>query len=69
MFCLEKKFKPIPNLEKKVLEVAQRELDENSPYSFTWTREEIASMGRNGEKVFGYTFYPKYIQKNADSEL
>lgn len=69
MFCLEKKFKPIPNLEKKVLEVAQRELDESSPYSFTWKREEIASRGRNGKKVVGYTFYPKYIQKNADSEL
>ena len=64
MLCLEKKFQPIPNLEKKVIDIAQRELDESSPYSFTWERQEVSSRGRNGKKVVGYTFYPKFIQKN-----
>lgn len=69
MFSLEKKLKKIDRLESVVFEVAQKELDENSPYSFTWEREEVASRGRNGKKVVGYTFYPKYIQKNKDKEL
>lgn len=69
MFSIEKKLKKIDRLESVVFEVAQKELDENSPYSFTWEREEVASRGRNGKKVVGYTFYPKYIQKNRDQEL
>lgn len=69
MFSIEKKLKKIDRLESVVFEVAQKELDENSPYSFTWEREEVASRGRNGKKVVGYTFYPKYIQKNKDQEL
>ena len=69
MFSIEKKLKKIDRLESVVFEVAQKELDENSPYSFTWEREEVASRGRNGKKVVGYTFYPKYIQKNRDPKL
>ena len=69
MFSIEKKLKKIDRLESVVFGVAQKELDENSPYSFTWEREEVASRGRNGKKVVGYTFYPKYIQKNRDQEL
>ena len=69
MFSIEKKFKAVADLERYVLEVAQKELDESSPYSFTWERQEVASRGRNGKKVVGYTFYPKYIQKNRDPEL
>lgn len=69
MFSIEKKLKKIDRLESVVFKVAQKELDENSPYSFTWEREEVASRGRNGKKVIGYTFYPKYIQKNKDQEL
>ena len=69
MFSIEKKLKKIDRLESVVFEVAQKELDENSPYSFTWEREEVSSRGRNGKKVVGYTFYPKYIQKNRDPKL
>ena len=69
MFSLEKKFKAVADIERYVLEVAQKELDESSPYSFTWERQEVASRGRNGKKVVGYTFYPKYIQKNKDPQL
>lgn len=68
-FCLEKKFKAIPDLERKVIETAKKELDDSSPYSFDWERNEVASRGRNGKKVVGYTFYPKFIQKNKDPEL
>lgn len=69
MFSLEKKLKKIDRLESVVFDVAQKELDESSPYSFTWKRVEIASRGRNGKKVVGYTFYPKYIQKNKDPQI
>lgn len=69
MLCLEKKFKAIADLERYVLEPAQKELDESSSYSFTWKRDEVASRGRNGKKVVGYIFTPKFIQKNKDQEL
>ena len=69
MFSIEKKFKAVADLERYVLEVAQKELNESSPYSFTWERQEVASRGRNGKKVIGYTFYPKCIQKNKDPQL
>ena len=69
MFSLEKKFKAVADIERFVLEVAQKELDESSPYSFTWERQEVSSRGRNGKKVVGYTFYPKFFQKNKDPQL
>ena len=69
MLCIDKKFKAISDLERYVLEVAKKELDESSPYSFTWERQEVSSRGRNGKKVVGYTLTPKYIQKNADPKL
>lgn len=69
MFCLEKKFKSIADLERYVLIPAKKELDEHSPYSFEWERMVVDSRGRNGKKVVGYTFTPKFIQKNRDPEL
>ena len=54
MFSLEKKFKAVADIERFVLEVAQKELDESSPYSFTWERQEVSSRGRNGKKVVGH---------------
>ena len=42
MFSLEKKFKAVADIERFVLEVAQKELDESSPYSFTWERQEVS---------------------------
>lgn len=69
MLCLENKFKAAPDFERYVLNVAQAEMDEHSPYSFTYKRETIKSRGRAGEKVVGYTFTPKLIVKNQDLAL
>lgn len=69
MFCLEKKFKSITDLERYVLIPAKKELDEYSPYSFDWERKSVDSRGRNGKKVVGYILRPKFIQKNRDPEL
>lgn len=58
-FKLTKKMSTPQKFEEKVLDVAKEELDAYSPFSFTYKRETIKSRGRNGEKVIGYTFYPK----------
>lgn len=66
---LTKKMRTVQKFENDVLDVAKRELDEKSPYSFKYERVTVPSRGRNGEKVIGYTFFPIYIQKNRDSEV
>lgn len=66
---LTKKMRTVQKFENDVLNVAKKELDEKSPYSFTYERVTVPSRGRNGEKVIGYTFYPVYIQKNRDPEV
>lgn len=55
--------------ETYILNIAQKELDEFSPYSFTYRRETIPSRGRTGQKVIGYTFFPVSIPKNRDEAL
>ena len=69
MFSLEKKFKAVADIERYVLEVAQKELDESSPYSFTWERQEVSSRGRNGKKVVGYTFYQSIFRRTKTHNL
>ena len=54
---------------ERCLEPARKELDENSPYSFTYEAEKVKSRGRNGEKIVGFTFYPRFKMKNRDEEL
>ena len=68
-FKLAGKYKRISTFEEKVLEVAKRELDEHSPYSFTYERITRRSRGRQGFKVTGYTFTPKFLHKNRDMKL
>lgn len=68
-FKLKGQYKRISNLEEKILKVAQKELDEYSPYSFDFERITIPSRGRQGYKVTGYTFIPKFIHKNRDEKL
>lgn len=68
-FKLKGQYKRISNFEEKILKVAQRELDESSPYSFTFERITIPSRGRQGYKITGYTFIPKFIHKNRAPEL
>lgn len=69
LFKIENKFKRIDTLEERVIETAKRELDESSPYSFTYERMTQPSRGRTGQKVVGYTFFPRYIQANRDPAL
>lgn len=68
-FKLKNKYKLVHDFEEKVLKVAQKELDESSPYSFTYEAITEPSRGRNGYKVTGYTFTPRFIMKNRDEEL
>lgn len=68
-FKLKGQYKRISTFEEKVLNVAKKELDEHSPYSFTYERITIPSRGRQGFKVTGYTFIPKFIHKNRDMKL
>lgn len=68
-FKLPKTMRLHHKFEEKVLDIAKRELDESSPYSFTYKRETIPWRGRTGEKVIGYTFYPVEIAKNRDPNL
>lgn len=68
-FRLTKKMSTPQKFEEKVLNVAQAELDEHSPMSFTYKRETVPSRGRNGERVIGYTFYPRPIPKNQNQQL
>lgn len=63
------KYKLVHDFETKVLDVAQKELDEYSPYSFTYEEITEPSRGRNGYKVTGYTFTPRFLLKNRDDEL
>ena len=68
-FCLKSKYKRADDFKKNVLDIARKELDENSPYSFTYEEITEHSRGRNGYKVTGYTFIPKFIHKNRDAKL
>lgn len=63
------KYKLVHDFEEKVLDVAQKELNEYSPYSFTYEEITVPSRGRKGYKVTGYRLYPCYIPKNRDVEL
>lgn len=65
----KEKYKRTDDFQKNILDVAQKELDEYSPYSFTYEEITEPSRGRLGYKVTGYTFIPKFIEKNRDKEL
>lgn len=68
-FQLKGQYKRISNFEEKVLKVAQKELDESSPYTFTFERITVPSRGRQGFKITGYRFIPHFKMKNRDEEL
>lgn len=68
-FKLKNKYKRADDFKKNILDVAKKELDESSPYSFTYEEITEPSRGRNGYKVTGYTFTPRFIMKNRDEEL
>lgn len=68
-FKLKGKYKIVSMFIERCLEPAKKELDESSPYSFTYKAEKVKSRGRNGEKIVGFTFYPHFKMKNRDEEL
>lgn len=63
MFKLENKYKDTNRFISKVIDVAQKELDEKSPYSFDY------KINKQGRKFHSITFYPKQIGKNQDPEI
>lgn len=68
-FKLKGKYKIVSMFIERCLEPARKELDESSPYSFTYEAAKVKSRGRNGEKIVGFTFYPRFNMKNRDEEL
>jgi predicted AAA+ superfamily ATPase len=63
MFKVEDKYKLTADFIRKTIDVAQKELDEKSPYSF------IYKPNKNGKKIDSITFYPVYKPENRDPEL
>jgi len=63
MFGVEKKYKMANDFIRKVIEAAKKELDEKSPYSFTYTPL------KTGRKMTSIKFYPYVIRENVDMEL
>lgn len=63
MFRLEGKYKQVNDFLKRVIEPAQKELNERAPYSF-----EFATK-KTGRKITHIKFYPVYIPENRDPEV
>ena len=62
MFGLEKKYKLTADFIKRVIDTAQKELNEKSPYSFEY------KPLKTGRKITRIKFYPIVIRENADAE-
>ena len=63
MFNLSEKYKLTADFIRRTIDVAKKELDKKSPYSFEY------SLIKEGRKIVGFNFYPVYIAKNRDPEL
>lgn len=63
MFMLEDKYSLVAMFIKKVVDVAKKELDEKSPYSFDY------KINKQGKKFHSITFYPKYKPEHRDEIL
>lgn len=63
MFKIEGKYKNNGDFRRDVIDVAKRELDAKSPYSFKYEER------KKGRKIIGFTFYPLLIPKNQDVAL
>lgn len=63
MFQIVDKYDRINDFAKRVLDVAKRELDKKSPYSFEYRYE------KTGRKVTAITFIPYEIPENRDERL
>jgi len=63
MFGVEEKYKKPNDFIRKVIESAKKELDEKSPYSFTFTPL------KTGRMITSIRFHPYSIRENADAEF
>ena len=63
MFHLVDKYSRVPDLIRRVIDPAKKELNKFSPYSFTY---QTLNKGR---KITGIKFYPIYLPKNRDQKL
>lgn len=63
MFQLRHKYERVNDLRKYVLDIAKRELDKCSPYTFSY------EMNKTGRKFTSVTFYPKYQPQFRDDDL
>jgi plasmid replication initiation protein len=63
MLMVEKKYKQINDFTKRVIDVAKKELDEKSPYTFDY--EKI----KEGRKYTKIKLSPIYKAKNRDADL
>jgi len=63
MFLIQDKYERVNDFKKYVLDIAIRELDKCSPYTFTY------KMNKTGRSFTSVTFYPKYQPQFRDSEL
>lgn len=62
-FCLQNKYKLTADFRRYVIDVAKKELDESSPYSFV-TEEE-----KEGKKVIGWILFPVFYEDREDPAL
>lgn len=62
-FGVKDKYKLVGHFKTRVLDIAKKELDESSPYSFNYI--EV----KEGRKVVGFKFFPTFKPDNKDTEL
>lgn len=63
MLCVNDKYKLVGHFKTRVLDVAKKELDESSPYSFNYI--EV----KEGRKVVGFKFFPTFHPDKQDPNL
>ena len=63
MLCVNDKYKLVGDFKRWVLDVAKKELDESSPYSFNYI--EV----KEGRKVVGFKFFPTFHPDKQDPNL
>lgn len=62
-FCLQGKYERVNDFKRYVIDVAKKELDEHSPYSF------VAKEEKEGRKVIGWTLFPVFYEDREDPAL
>jgi len=63
MFKVEGKYKLNADFIRYIVELAKKEMDNKSPFSFTYKPNKV------GKKIISLTFFPYEISQNKDEEL